>query len=253
MYLFIIINMTSYAIVLWRLKNKSIIKFIVQFNFEFFDMKKFCNSSWNLCLIVLLRWQKKHAFTYFLTFFVMFNQKYFRLKNSKIFLISKCSTCESSWFCFNNNLFILSKKTYHLFWWHNKSFTKCQLFMKLNSLSLSLCVTIVFFMRKVCVFVAIISFNVLNSSFFFSIFRFSACFFKQWKRIRCAKKSIFCNVKNAMRNFWKKKMNVEFINANSMTIFELIFLMLFMIIKWNLKNNEISSFVIFSKSCFFLF
>ncbi len=103
--------------------DKFMIKFIVQFCFEFSEIKKACNNSWDLCLTNLTRWQVEHESTYFLTSLFMLFQKYFLFNKFSVLSCSKWSTYESSWFCFRS--FFLSKfeKIYHLFFQRNKSFS----------------------------------------------------------------------------------------------------------------------------------
>ena len=61
------------------------IKFMIQSCFDFCEIDKNCNNSYDLCLKILILTQFEHMITYFFIFAIIFNQKYLRLINFKIF------------------------------------------------------------------------------------------------------------------------------------------------------------------------
>jgi hypothetical protein len=175
-------------------------KFIVQFCFEFSEIEKACNNSWNLCFTSLIRWQVEHESTYFLTFLFMLFQKYFLFNKFNVFSCSKWSTYESSWFCFRSFFLSRFEKIYHLFFQRNKSFSIFHLKKKSKSIFLR----IMFDSTSSCLIES------WRSTFLF----FLSCFidaFSTKNRTRCANESDCCKINNTMRSFKNEALNVAFL------------------------------------------
>ena len=89
-YRFIIIKIESLITFLWLLKNKSMIKFMIQFLRKSSDMNKKFKNSYNLCFIDLIFWHVMQNSIYSLTFLLILIQKYFFSSNQKFYYNQNC-------------------------------------------------------------------------------------------------------------------------------------------------------------------
>jgi hypothetical protein len=180
--------------------DRSMMKFIIQFCFEFFEIEKACNNSWDLCFTSLTRRQVEHESTYFLTSLLMLFQKYFFLNKFNVFSCLKWSTYESSWFCFKNSFSSRFEKIYHLFFQRNKSFSIFHLKKKSRSI----------FLRIMFDSMSSHLIESWRSTFSF----FLSCFidaFSTKNRTRCANELNCCKINNTMRSFKNETLNVAFL------------------------------------------
>jgi hypothetical protein len=175
-------------------------KFIVQSCFEFSEIERACNKSWDLCFTSLIRWQVEQKSTYSLTFLLMLFQNFFFFNKSNVFSCSKWSTYESSWFCFKNSFLKNFERMYHLFSQRNKSFSIFHLKKKSKSI----------FLRIMFDSTSSHLIESWRSTFSFSL----SCFidaFSTKNRTRCANESNYCKINNTMRSFKNEALNVAFL------------------------------------------
>jgi hypothetical protein len=144
---------------------------------------------------------------------------------SNVFLCSKWSAYESSWFCFRNSLLSKFEKIYHLFFQRNKSFSMFHLKDESKSI----------FLRMLFEF----EFSRFIESWRFA-FSFSlSCFidaFSTKDYTRCVNESDCCRINNTMRSFKNEALNVVF-------LLETFFI--------HFRNAKSSLFATFSKRSFF--